>query len=102
MVLHYTRPNYFDGDQVELPLTGRAGSDVTGGIAIKNHTDADAADGSTVLIKAADAVSDLPAPLRLELLNTMGAGLAGPACSLVSTITPPSPAKTRFFARPRI
>jgi len=29
--LHYTRPNYFDCDQVELALTGRAGTDVTGG-----------------------------------------------------------------------
>ncbi len=68
--LHYTRPNYFDGDQEELPLTGRGGTDVTGGITIKNHTDAGAADGNTVLIKSADAVSDLPAPLRLEILNT--------------------------------
>ena len=74
VTLHYTRPNYFDGDQVELPLTGRAGSDVTGGINIKNHTDADANDGSTLLIKAANALTDLPAPLRIELLNNNGAG----------------------------
>lgn len=67
--LVYSRPNYFDGDQVELALTGRAGDDITGGIDLINHTDFGALDGNTVLIKAADAVADLPSPLRVELLN---------------------------------
>ena len=74
VTLHYTRPNYFDGPQTELPLTGRAGSNVTGGILIKNHTDTDPTDGSTLLIIAADALTDLPAPLRIELLNTQVGG----------------------------
>ena len=42
LLTHYARPNYFDGDQVELPLTGRAG-DVLGGYDLVNHTDADPA-----------------------------------------------------------
>ena len=67
--LHYTRPNWFDGEQAEVALTGRAGTDVTGGIQIVNHTDAGALDGNTVLIKAADASTDLPAPLRIEIQN---------------------------------
>ena len=70
ITLHYTRPAYFDGDQLELPLTGRAGTDVTGGLAILNHTDGHAAHGNSVLIKAASALTDMPAPLRFELTNT--------------------------------
>lgn len=73
LTLHYTRPNYFDSEQYELPLTGRSGSDILGGISIKNHTDTDPADGSTLLIKASSAVTNLPAPLRLEITNTAGA-----------------------------
>ena len=67
--LHYTRPNYFDGTQFQLPLTGRAGSEVTGGIQIVNHTDADANDGNTLCVNAGDAAGDLPSPLRLEIQN---------------------------------
>lgn len=68
--LHYTRPNYFDGDQVELPLSGKSGTNVTGGFDIQNHTDADPTHGNTALIKPADFSTDLPAPLRIELKNT--------------------------------
>ena len=67
--LHYTRPNYFDGDQVELPLSGASGTNVTGGFDIKYHTDQHPADGNTALIKPADFATDLPAPLRIELKN---------------------------------
>ena len=75
LTLHYARPNYFDGDQVELPLTGRSGEDVLGGYDLVNHTDADPTHGNTVLVKAKDAVTDLPAPLRIELENTHSPGL---------------------------
>ena len=68
--LHYTRPNCFDGDMMELPLTGRSGTDVSGGFDLINHTDAHSAHGSTALVKAQDALTDLPAPLRIELENT--------------------------------
>ena len=70
VTLHYTRLNHFDGDQVELPLTGRGGADVTGGFDLINHTDLTSAYGNFAMIKANDAVTDLPAPLRIELENT--------------------------------
>ena len=73
--LHYTRPNYFDGDQVELPLTGASGTDVTGGFNIVNHTDFHAADGNTALIKPANFATDLPAPLRIQFKNTFTGAL---------------------------
>jgi hypothetical protein len=68
--LHYTRPNYFDCDQVELALTGRAGTDVTGGITIRNHTDSDPTHGNSVLIKPGHVLGDFPAPLRIEFTNS--------------------------------
>jgi len=75
VIMHYARQNHFDGDQVELPLTGRGGVDILGGYGLFNHTDTDAAHGSTILIKAADAITDLPAPLRIELENDYSTGL---------------------------
>lgn len=73
--LHYTRPNYFDGGQVELPLTGRPGNDITGGFALVNHTDVDPTDGNTALIKSTDAAGDLPGPLRVDLYNNYATGV---------------------------
>jgi hypothetical protein len=72
VTLHFTRPNWFDSDQIELPLTNRNGEDVTGGIPLFNHTDAHAGHDSSVLIKPGDIDSALPAPLRFELENTYG------------------------------
>ena len=74
ITLHYTRPNYFDGDQVELALTSGSGTDVTGGIDMINHTDAIGTPTSTALIKAATALTDLPAPLRLEIEHNYAGG----------------------------
>ena len=73
--LHVTRLNHFDSDPVELPLTGKAGEDVLGGIGLINHTDYHAGHGDSVLIKAGDIDSDLPAPLRIELTNTFADGV---------------------------
>ena len=73
--LHFTRPNRFDSDPLELPLTGKAGEDVQGGIDLINHTDYHAGHGNSVLIKAGDIDSDLPAPLRIELTNTFADGV---------------------------
>lgn len=70
VTLHFTRHNWFDSDQIELPLTNRNGEDVIGGITIFNHTDAHAGHDSSVLIKPGDIDSALPAPLRFELENT--------------------------------
>lgn len=68
--LHYTRLNHFDGDQVELPLTGKDASDVTGGYNLINCRDHVQSLGNFVMVKAADVSTDLPAPLRIELKNT--------------------------------
>ncbi|MBG0785562.1 MAG: hypothetical protein H0S79_10715 [Anaerolineaceae bacterium] len=73
--LHFTRPNHFDSDPVELPLTGKAGEDVLGGLSLINHTDYHAGHGNSVLIKTGDIDSDLPAPLRIELTNTYADGV---------------------------
>lgn len=70
VILHFTRPNHFDADQVELPLTNRNGSGVTGGISLLNHTDYHAGHDSSVLIAPEDFESALPAPIRFELENT--------------------------------
>jgi hypothetical protein len=75
VVMRFTRPNHFDADQVELPLSNRNGSGVTGGLGIRNHTDNHAGHDSSVLIDPADFESVLPAPIRLELENTFGAGI---------------------------
>jgi len=72
--LHYTRHNYFDGPQVEVPLCGRFGEDVLGGVTLYNHTDYHSAHGNSVYIKPASLTSPLPAPLRIELENTCPTG----------------------------
>ncbi len=69
--LHYTRPNYFDCDNLALPLTSHAGEDVTTPITITNHTDS--GHSNSVLIKAAHTFGDFPCPLRIELTNTAAA-----------------------------
>jgi len=74
IMLHYTRPNYFDADPVELALSGRAGSDITGGFTLYNHTDDTAAHGNTALIKKTSFATDLPAPLRIEYTYTPAVG----------------------------
>ncbi len=70
VTLHYTRFNYFDGTQCELPLNGRGGTDQTGGFDLINHTDLTSNYGNYVTIKSVDSETDLPAPLRIELENT--------------------------------
>ncbi len=71
--LGYTRKNYFDGSQGEVPLSGRFGEDITGGVSIYNHTDYHSLHGNTAIIKPADLTSPMPAPLRIELENTTAA-----------------------------
>jgi hypothetical protein len=70
--LNFTRPNYFDGPQTALPLTGAGGTDVTAGLAIFNHTDSGAGHGNWIAVDPDDVDSDLPAPLRIELTNNYG------------------------------
>ena len=75
LTLHIIRPNHYDADPVELPLTVGGDEDVLGGVDLINHTDAHSGHGSSVLIKPGDFETDLPAPLRLELVNTTEDGV---------------------------
>lgn len=74
VTLHFTRPNHFDSDEIELPLTTRSVSDQLGGVSLINHFDAHPGHSNSVLIKPADVAGALPAPLRIELTNTHPAG----------------------------
>jgi len=67
------RRNAFEGGEVELPLTNRNGTRVTGGLAVANH--ADAGHENFVCIDGSDLGGDLPARLKLELTNTGSGGL---------------------------
>jgi hypothetical protein len=69
IILNYTRPNYFDGPQTQLPLTGVAGTyNPPNAYPLVNHTDS--AHGSTVLVDKANFSTDLPAPLRFQYMFT--------------------------------
>jgi hypothetical protein len=72
--LHYLRPNYFDGPQVEVFLNGRFGENLAGGVPLYNHTDYHIPHGSSVYIKPGSLTSPMPAPLRVELENTTATG----------------------------
>lgn len=74
ITLHYTRPNFFDGAAVLLPLSGRAGADVATPYPLFNHTDAGVNHGSTVLVKKTSFSTDLPAPLRIIYNPDTGGG----------------------------
>ncbi len=64
--LFYTRPNYFDGPQQQLTLSGRAGTHFPGWYPLRNHTGPSAGAGSTVLIDKTHITTVLPAPVRFE------------------------------------
>lgn len=68
--VHFTRPNHFDGEQVELPLTAGDQIDQTGGVEILNHSDIHPGHTNSVLISPASVQGALPAPLRIEITNT--------------------------------
>jgi hypothetical protein len=75
VTLYFKHPNHFDSEQIELPLTNRSGTGITGGITIVNHTDCHAGHDSSILIVPEDIDSALPAPLRFELENTAASGI---------------------------
>jgi hypothetical protein len=70
--LVYIRPNFFDGADTNLLLSGRDGTDVSSGLLLYNHTDGHAAHGNTALIKPAHFSTELPAPLRIQLRRRAG------------------------------
>lgn len=68
--VHFIRPNHFDGEQVELPLTAGDQIDQTGGVEILNHSDIHAGHTNSILISPASVQGALPSPLRIEVTNT--------------------------------
>jgi hypothetical protein len=74
IIMHYTRQNYFEGDEVLLMLTDKAGIDQTPTIDLKNHYDSGIGDSNTFLVKPSAFETDLPAPLRLQIENTYATG----------------------------
>jgi len=72
--MHYTRQNYFEGDEVLLGLTDKAGIEQTPTINLKNHYDSGIGDSNTFLVKPTAFETDLPAPLRLQIENTYATG----------------------------
>lgn len=75
LTLHFVRANHYDGDPVELPLTVGTLVDALGGVDLLNHTDTHSGHCNSVLIKPGDFETDLPAPLRLELINSTEDGV---------------------------
>jgi hypothetical protein len=70
--LTFLRPNYFDSDEIILPLANSAFSGVTNGLPLLNHDDS--AHDNAFLVAVDDLETDLPAPLRLEITNTYAGG----------------------------
>ncbi len=77
VTLHLTRPNHYDSELLELPLTSRDAEDILGGVDLFNHTDVHSGHSNSVLVKPGGFDSDLPASLRLELTNTTENGEMG-------------------------
>lgn len=70
VTVHFTRPNYFDGEQIELPLTVGDLMNQTGGVDIINHADIHPGHTNSILVNPGSVEGALPAPLRLEITNT--------------------------------
>ena len=67
VILHYTRPNHFDGPKTELILSGRNGTGITGGYTIYNHTDSGVGHGSSVFVAKTNFSTQLPARVSEKL-----------------------------------
>lgn len=70
MVLKIRRKNYFDSDEVALPISGSGMGDVTTGLPLVNHDDS--GHDHAFYAYQDDVDTELPAPLRLEITNTDG------------------------------
>lgn len=66
----WTRRYFWEGPEVELPLTNGNGSHVTGGLTVYNHDDADTGHDNYVEIAAEDVDGDTPGPVKLQMQNT--------------------------------
>lgn len=68
--LSYTRPNYFDGEQAEIPVGIGPSAPTTNPVELQNHTNQIASVNNSVYIKPVNIESELPAPLRFMLTPT--------------------------------
>jgi len=70
VVIAWTRRYYWEGPEIELPLTNGNGTNVTGGLTVYNHDDGDAGHDNYVQIAGADVGGVIPAPAKIRTLNT--------------------------------
>jgi hypothetical protein len=86
--LALTRRDFFEGPEVELPLTNRSGARVTGGLVVFNH--ADGGHDNHVLIDGTDVGGDLPAGVKLAFTNTSTTALRNLVMGLNVYSNPPA------------
>ncbi len=75
--LVFSRPNYFDSDEIPLPLSNGNGANLTSGLTLLNHDDSGSGHDNFFYVSALNLENQLPAPLRIELTNTTAAGALG-------------------------
>jgi hypothetical protein len=68
--LHLKRPNFWIGPEISLPLSNANGNRVTTPLLIYNHNDNDSGHDNFVQITSSDIASDLPCPVKLNIVNT--------------------------------
>ena len=68
VVMRFRRRNYFDSDEVILPLSNSGMSNVTTGLAMVNHDDS--AHDHSFSVYMDNVETELPAPMRIEVTNT--------------------------------
>lgn len=69
----FTRKNWWEGDGVAVPLSNANGTNVTTGLTIYNHDDADTNMDNWVEIAAASILGDLETPAYIQVKNTTSA-----------------------------
>lgn len=70
-----TRENFWDSDEIALPLSNSTGTDVTSGLTIFNHAAETYENYCT--IDTSGLGSDFPPPMRLEFTNLYSSNLLG-------------------------
>lgn len=70
--LSILRAPWWEGALTQIPLTNANGSNNTSGLTIYNHDDSGSGHDCYTDIAAASVAGSLPAPLKIELTNTVG------------------------------
>lgn len=73
--IRWTRLPYWEGALAQLPISNQSASNNTSGLAINNHSVAGSA-SNYLTIAGANIAGDVPAPVRLEMVNTSGSAMA--------------------------